>query len=365
MKKKFERVSEISARLREIADKLKAEERSLNDAEKKEVAALEREQDYLHLQMRSVSVPSPESTPATMREQFRDMVKASGRSTIDLQLREAGAADASVMTSADAKTGALLSLTAGDIVKPLRQALIYDKVGIQLPTGCAGEYEWPVVEAVEATIADEAVEVEAQKVELSKVPMVRQRIAVVAKASRESIYNSKGKLEAIVRELLPMAIAEKVNQVLTSVTKVTPGTALVGPFVGKTPEAVPFTFKGLAKAKATLLAKGVRSEKMCWVMTEARKAELEATPRDAGSGIMAIENGKLCGLPVFCSKFIGEDNIGLGDFTYCVCSQFGDFSLIVDPYTGAGSNSVRFALNAEFGTVTTRSEAFALFTEKK
>lgn len=124
------------------------------------------------------------------------------------------------------------------------------------------------------------------------------------------------------------------------------------------------TFKGLNAAKASLLAKGLRSDRMVWIMTEATKAELEATPKDNGSGIMCIEDGRLCGIPVFCSETIGAGKIGLGDFTYQVCAQFGDFYLTVDPYTGADANKVKFVLNADFGTATLRPEAFALYSKK-
>lgn len=90
----------------------------------------------------------------------------------------------------------------------------------------------------------------------------------------------------------------------------------------------------------------------------------EATTKDTGSGIMCIEDGRLCGIPVFCSETIGAGKIGLGDFTYQVCAQFGDFYLTVDPYTGADANKVKFVLNADFGTATLRPEAFALYSKK-
>ena len=82
--------------------------------------------------------------------------------------------------------------------------------------------------------------------------------------------------------------------------------------------------------------------------------------RNAGSGIMCIENDRLCGLPVFCHSAIGEGNIGLGDFRYQVAGQFGDFYFIVDPYTGAASNMVKFTLNVDFGTATVRPEVYTL-----
>lgn len=361
MKKKFQRISEINLRFKAIADTVKAENRAMTKEEKDEVDVLEREKSFLTLQIAAASGPAePDPAPVKLRDAMRKVV-GEGRQ-VTLSLREAGAAPAGVMLTGDLNAGSLVPLKVGDIIKPLREDLIYKSVGIQLPTGCSGTYEWPVVEAVKATVAGEGVKVGAKKINLSKVATVTQRIAVGIEATRESLFNSDGKLESIIREQLPAAIADMVNQIVISPEKVTPDCAISGPWTGKTPSAITLDFKALNKAKAALLAKGFKSGRMVWVMTEATKAELEATPKDKGSGIMCIEGGTLCGLPVFCSEHIGEGNIGLGDMTYQVCGQFGDFSLIVDPYTGADAGIVRFWLNADFGTATLRPEAFALYS---
>lgn len=371
MKKIAKRVSEIQVRLRELHATLEKEQRALNDEEKKEVAALEREQDLLILQARSLQIPLDEKKPLTAVDYFRAMVD-SGRGSIEMRVRSEGGEptapstsdEITTMLTTDIEGKALMPYTSGDIIKPLSQALIYDKIGIKMPTGCRGTYEWPVVEAIKATIAGEAVKVGAQKIDLSKVAVVTQRIAVVCEASRESLFQTDGKLERIIRELMPAAIADTLNQIITSRTKVTANCAISGPLVGLTAKQTDFTYKGFNLAKAALLAEGVRSDRMCWIMTESTKAELEATPKDTGSGIMTIEDDKLCGLPVFTSEHIGEGYVGLGDFTYQVLNQFGDFYLVVDPYTGADANTVRFALNSNFGTARLRQEAFALLQKK-
>lgn len=368
MKKNYERVAEINARLRAIAEAMKTEERDLSEVEKAEVSSLEREKTYLIMQMRSEMPegvqPVVKLTPAQAYKKGLRALVGAGRN-IELQVREEGTAPteeavAKVMTTDDLKPGALFPLTIEEVVMPLREELIYNQLGIQMPTGCRGGYEWPVVEAVEAQIAGEAEELDEQKIDLDKVATVTQRIGVTVSATRESLFNSDGKLERIIRELLPAAIAEKMNKIILSPSKVNANCAITGPFVGKTAKSVTLSFKALNKEKAALLAKGIKSAHMAWVMTEATKAELEATPKDTGSGIMCIENDRLCGLPVFCHSAIGEGNIGLGDFTYQVAGQFGDFYFIVDPYTGAGSNKVKFTLNADFGTATIRPEAFTL-----
>lgn len=367
MKKNYERVAEINARLRALAELMKTEERDLTDAERGEVSTLEREKTYLTMQMRATMPDMPEEKKAMTRAQrfkagLRAIVDRGGR--IELRAGEENtqpSAGANVMMTDDIKKGGLFPITIQDIVKPLREELIYNKIGIEMPTGCRGGYEWPIVEAVEAQIAGENEELDEQKINLDKVATITQRIGVSVSATRESLFNSEGKLERLISELLPAAMADKLNKILVSPEKVNESCAITGPFVGLTKGSLKADYKSFNKAKAALLAKGVKSANMVWVMTEAMKAELEATPRDAGSGLMCIENDRLCGLPVFCHSAVGENTVGVGDFAYQVAGQFGDFYFVVDPYTGAGSNKVKFTLNADYGTATVRKEVFALY----
>lgn len=383
MKKIYQRINEINLRYKAIHDEAMREKRKLTKEEEAEVNELDREKQMLELRTRSVLGPEEPKKRLTKEQQsrkaFRELL-SSGRGIIRFRAEGEGLAPETgdgtegsgststgfnPMMTSDLADSSLIPITVNEILYPLQEELIYNKIGIRMPTGCRGQYDWPVVEAVEAEIAGEGVELEEQKIDLDKVSTITQRIGVSVSATRESLFNSDGKLESIIKTLLPMAIADKMNLILVSPTKVTDSCAITGPFVGNTAVEVAPTFKAFNIEKAKLLAKGVRSNRMCWVMTEALKAELEATPKDAGSGIMCIEDDKFCGLPVFCHNAIGTDMIGLGDFSWQVAGQFGDVYFIVDPITKAKSNSVLFTLNVNYGTSTLRKEAFGLYKIKR
>ena len=163
---------------------------------------------------------------------------------------------------------------------------------------------------------------------------------------------------------MPLSITMLLNKILFSSAKVTNATTLVGPFVALASSPVTVsaepTFKEFNSLKAKVLATGVDGEHLCWVMTKAQKAIAEATPKDAGSGIMVCENDHIAGLPVFTTNYIGEGNIGLGDWRYQPMGLFGDISFIIDPYSQARKDAVDFVLNVNYGTTTLRPEAFAL-----
>ena len=75
---------------------------------------------------------------------------------------------------------------------------------------------------------------------------------------------------------------------------------------------------------------------------------------------MVCENDRIAGLPVFTTHYIGEGNIGLGDWRYQPMGLFGDISFVIDPYSQARKDAVDFVLNVNYGTTTLRKEAFKL-----
>lgn len=361
------RIDEINSTLKEIVKSAKAENRAITEEEKKQVEEISREKDLLMMQ-RAITKGTAESIKEPKSEVV-DFVRNAVRNRTEatLILRSDSEDDASSDTPVDMThttegLGLLQPLTVGQIVKKVEEKLIWTHIGVQMPTELAGEYEWPVVGDVEATFAGEGVEIEPVKIDISKVSAVQQRVAITMALTRESIFNSRGRIESLVKEAEPYAIAKAINKVVLSPTKVK-GQSLQGPFVTATAKTVDFNFKGLNVAKSALLAKGYDNDSLVWVMSEATKAELEATPKDTGSGIMTIENDKLCGRPVFtCSAL--DEKIGLGDFRYQVVGQFGQPSLVVDYFSKAKAGKVEITLNANFGTATLDKNAFMLLTRK-
>ena len=143
------RKDEIEIRLREIVDTLEAEKRALNDSEKVEVEALEREKQALCLRISSADQ--------------NGKVKISSREIeFDNYLRNVLAskvADKQVLKRESIVTtdvSAIIPLTLNQLIEQLEEGLIYDKVGLPILTGLAGSYVWPVVSnAVEAAIGGE------------------------------------------------------------------------------------------------------------------------------------------------------------------------------------------------------------------
>lgn len=346
-------------RISAIADACEKEQRERNEAETTEYEALVRENQLLQMKMQAAAAEQMRENPNTVANVnaiIRENM-SNGKQTQIMLVRDL------VMVS-DAVPGGIVPVKVQDILDPLVEGLILNKVGLPMPTGLAGDYVWPTYETVEATIAGEGVALTDTKVKLSKLTASPQRIGIAIPVTRQSMMQTEGILEMIVKKLMPLSVSMLLNKILFSTTKVTAATTLVGPFVGLAATATAFsatpTFKEFNTLKAKVLATGVDGDNLCWIMTKAQKAIAESTPKDAGSGIMVCENDHIAGLPVFTTNYIGENNIGLGDWRYQPMGLFGDMSFVIDPYSQARKDAVDFVLNVNYGTTTLRKEAFAL-----
>lgn len=346
-------------RIGEIADACEREQRERTEAETAEYNALMRENQLLQMKMQAVAVEQLRENPNTSAEASRIIREnvAAGRQTRIMLMRDL------VMVS-DVTAGGIIPVKMQDILDPLVEGLILDKVGLPMPTGLAGDYIWPTYETVEASIQGEGVALTDTEISMSKLTASPQRIGIAIPVTRQAINQTEGVVEMVVKRLMPLSVTMLLNKILFSTTKVSGATTLVGPFVALASSPVEVstepTFKDFNGLKAKVLATGVDGEHLCWVMTKAQKAIAEATPKDAGSGIMVCENDHIAGLPVFTTNYIGEGFIGLGDWRYQPMGLFGDISFIIDPYSQARKDAVDFVLNVNYGTTTLRTEAFAL-----
>lgn len=347
------------ARITEIADLCEKEQRSRTEAEETEYNALTRSNSLLQMRMQAAAADNLRANPdalAAADKIVRSNMEA-GRQTQITFMR-------SLVMVSNAETGGIVPLNIQDIVRPLTEGLILDKVGLPLMTGLAGDYVWPTYEAVEATIQGEGVALTDAAVSLAKITAAPQRVGIAIPVTRQTIVQTNGIVETIVKEMMPKAVDMLLNKVLFSTTKITGATTLVGPFVAKATAPVSLsatpTYKELVGLKAKVLASGVDGEHLCFVMTQAMKATLEATSIDAGSGRMICENDMVAGIPVFCTHYIGEGFVGIGDWRYQPMGMFGDISFVIDPYSQARKDAVDFVLNVNYGTATLQPDAFAL-----
>lgn len=360
-----EREAANKARLNEIADTAQRENRKYTESEAQEEENLLRDNQIIRTKMLAMAQPSaPVEVDAD--EVLRESIQA-GRKVTVMMMRD-------MMMTPDLDGTGIIPIQQQEMLKPLRAGLIYDLVGLSIRFGLSGgKLRWPIHGKAQASWVDEGERLEDTKIDFTKLETQPRRLGAAIPVTREELNDSEGIVESVVREEMPAAVIDLVNEALftTEGTYVdakdgkTKNKVIVGPFVkaAKNPfkfaGAVP-TRKELLKMKAKVSKSGLKIVAPCWVMTEDMKAELEDLKVDQGSGRFVCENDHILGYPVFCTPAIGEGNVGFGDWAYQAAGFFDSMNLLVDPYTLARNNAVDFVLNARFGTVTLYEEAFVL-----
>ena len=376
-------------RINEIADACETEQRERNEAETKEFEALTRENQLLGMRMQAATADYLRENPnasAEAEKLIRENLK-SGRKT-EITLVRSG--EFAGMMVSDAAAGGIVPLRVQDFIEPLVEGFILNKVGLPLPTGLSGDYVWPIYETVEASVAGEGVALGDSKINLDKLTATPERIGIAIPVTNQSINQSAGIIETLVKKVMPEGVALLLNKIVFGLAPVTGATHLVGPFAkilqvaaksaaSRTDEEkrynaivdlheVPTAAELNKLMKAAVLEKGVVGNHLCWVMTKSMKAILEVTPINAnGIFVPMIQNDMLFGLPVYTTNCLRKtvegtttEYIGLGDFAYQPMGLFGSLRFIVDPYSQARKDAVDFVLNTDYATKTLIPEAFIL-----
>lgn len=368
-KQKRDRIFEINTEIGELATTIETEKRELTSVEitKRENLVNERERLKLELSVEDASMRiEPAKTRGMAFDELIDGMKARNipeeyRSLIEgdnvIVLRDTIVQDSSSVS-------AITPLTIGDIIKPLEKGLILDKVGAKMQYGMDGAWQFPIVAGVEAKVVGEDVKVSDSKIDINKITPKPKRVSIRVPVTYQAQNRSAGKLFSIVTEQIAMSLTRVLNRWMFEPTALsgTDGGCFVNPSTKL--QATGKAWKDAIALKGAVMKTGIVFDGTpAYVCSATKYADLESTPRDAGSGLMVIENGKINGFPVFITEFIGDDVLGFGVFSYMLVGQFGTLRLTVDPYTQADQDRIVFTLNTEFDMLPLRTEAFGVLSD--
>ena len=377
----FAKREQINIRMNEISDKVQAENRPMSEAEKREYDTLQSDFAKLgrELSLNADMVSSLKNSSsevktqeALLREVLAEAAKKGGKSEYVITAREW----TNGIDMAKVAEGGMIPLTIKDILPPLEQGLIHDKVGIPIETGVMGDIQWPVLGAVEATVKGEKESLADTGIDMSKVVAKKVRVGITIPVSGSAITSTSTNLLGLIQSQAGKGIVRLLNRVIFSHQNFT--SDFHGPFAGAKAQiafagAVP-TYKELLQMKGKVMGEGVEPVGFCYVMSENMKSILEATPIDAGSGRMIVENGAINGYPVFTTEFINYGSnkqkaedveyIGAGCWGYLPVNQYDELRVIVDPYSRAKDDIVQITINGDWSITTLRTQAFALGVTK-
>lgn len=364
-KEKRARFFELKNQMTTLLQGAKSENRALTEEENSQMAQYRSELFELQVEMQiesaqrmaEVGAPSASNDREVALRFAEKLVAAVASNTaLEVSTRQYAGNDA-------ASVAGDTPLTIGDIIEPLEKGNILGKLGCHIQTGLVGEWKYPVISAVEAEVAGESAEIADKKITIDAVKPVPQRVALSILVTRNALNATNDELRDIVLTQIIAGLDRTLNKWMfqkTAIVSTVEGLFVKPGTTAKMAGAAP-TYAEILALKGAVDSTGVKpDESAAYVMTNAMKAVLEATPKGSTTGGMICEENKINGVPVFVTEYAPANSVEFGYFSYALVGQFGNTEIIVDPYTKATSNSVRFILNTEFDIKPARKEAFGI-----
>lgn len=370
----IDKIALLKEELRELIDSAEVEKRSLNDDEKslfeiKEQQIKDLQKEIEDTNKRSVDNNVDKNTDKNnMKRKFKENIAlamqaiANNRSIEDLEnvagnvisLRAANTGD-TTSTEVDAVRGEY----ATELLEPLQDALIVDKLGIKaITTGKA--VVMPSVSSVEASIEGETTELVGQKLEFAKTKVTPFRVGLSLPFSNTAIKEADINLVNYAINLAGKSEAQLINKVMFANAAVNGQKgAFVDAYAAETANTA-ISYKNIVKLAAKVKkANVIFDNTAAYVVSPEIEAELKTTPLDAGSGRMVLENGVMNGYPVLVSNAV-EGYIGFGVFSNYLIQKVGNPDLVVDNLSRSKENITEINFNDNVALQVIRPEAFAV-----
>ena len=367
----IDRIALIKEELRELIDNAETEKRSLNDEEKilfenKEKQIKDLQKEIEDTNKRSVDNNIENKTDKkNMKRNFRENIAvamqaiANNRSVEDLENVAGNVISLRANETTSTEVDAIRPEYATELLEPLQDALIVDKLGIKvITTGKA--VVMPSVSSVEASIEGEITELVGQKLEFSKSKVVPFRVGLSLPFSNTAIKEADINIVNYAINLTGKAEAQLINKVMFAKEAVNSQKgAFVDAYAAETGNTA-ISYKNIVKLAAKVKkANVIFDNTAAYVVSPEIEAELKTTPLDAGSGRMVLENGVMNGYPVLVSNAV-DGYIGFGVFSNYLIQKVGNPDLVVDNLSRSKENITEINFNDNVALQVIRPEAFAV-----
>lgn len=365
----IDRIALIKEELRELIDNAEVEKRSLNDDEKSLFETKENELKDLQVQLRSTEIieNTNKTDKINMKRNFKENIAvamqaiANNRSLEDLE-NVAGNVISLRANTGETLTGevdAVRGEYATELLEPLQDALIVDKLGIKVIT-TSKAVVMPSVSSVEASIEGEVTELVGQKLEFSKSKVVPFRVGLSLPFSNTAIKEADINLVNYAINLAGKSEAQLINKVMFAKEAVSSQKGcFVDAYAAETGNTA-ISYKNIVKLAAKVKkANVIFDNTAAYVVSPDVEAELKTTPIDSGSGRMVLENGQMNGFPVLVSNAV-EGYIGFGVFSNFLIQKVGAPDLVVDNLSRSKENITEVNFNDNIALQVIRKEAFAV-----
>lgn len=246
--------------------------------------------------------------------------------------------------------GASVGVDVADILAPLRDNLVLVQAGARYMSGLKNDLKLPYLLGSEAKWASEVGNVTDDNASVSGVTLTPKRISVILPVSKQFLMQSSASAEAILKQNIVDAIAEKLQKTILS-SNTTDATAPKGIFAA-TPASAK-TFAKLCDMEATVDAANGGTNRT-YIVGNKAKAALRQLQKGTANTQMVYNAGEIDGTPCLSTSSAPENGVLYGDFSQLYIGQFGGIEVIVDQYTRAAKSEVVLTCNAYFDAALVR-----------
>lgn len=260
-----------------------------------------------------------------------------------------------------------------EIIQPLEAELIHTQLGLKIQTGVVGQPVWPILAAVEASLAGEDAALVDQALSFSKLTAKSERIGVTVPITYQALAATNVDLRSVTIQRLGQAVGAVLNKALFA--KIAPsapnngvGSILAAPYAtpitsGWSTTVAP-TLKEIVALEAEVLGKDVKvDQSTAYFVHPKTYCLLKSTPVEKGNPQMLLVDGRLNGYPVVSTTWMPEDAILFGVLSYAVLCQHGDGDRFYAQYN-AKQDRIESTLNGDYSITVLRNEAFAAIKRK-
>lgn len=206
-----------------------------------------------------------------------------------------------------------------------------------------------------ASPLDEIEQADEKEITFTEVPLTPRRFAVSVPISNRFLKSdSVGATNYVIaqaRRFLGLKIESVMFSAAAGTAKSPEGLFVKAGALDATGKTDMFALLG--EARGVLTNAGVIASQISMLTTAIIENQMTSDRIDPGSGMMVVENGRVAkyGWPVLTSPYVkkaADTAVALvGDFSYLHFVQFEDITMIVDPYSRAGTAETVYHFNVD------------------
>lgn len=266
-------------------------------------------------------------------------VLAGWRSDVRLQRRDLNTADDSAIIAEDFR--------ASEFIDVLRNSTSVMQAGARMLTGLQGNVAIPKKTGAStgAWISTEGGAAAESEPTFGQVTLAPKVVGAFTDITRLMMQQSSLDVEALVRDDLARGIALAIDKgglegtgtagQPTGVRNVT-GINTRPNFAGPTP-----TFAEIVAFETALAEDNSLIGNLAYITDASIYGGLKTQPKDAGSGIMVLQDGEMNGYPVVRSQQCTPGRVYFGNFDDLLIGMWDGLDIVIDPYTSSTSGTVR------------------------